>query len=313
MILFFYGPNDYLLKQKLKELKDKYKLSSPGSFDLLVLEGDSLNFEKFAAQTQTVALFATTRLIIINQVFDAPKETLDKIKEYLPQISSGSVVVFVHVGTPDKRLGLFKALNQPKISQHFEKIDDRSLVPFVEKIAKSLEAKFAAGAQEYLVQQVGNDLWQLASETEKLSTYRNKQTIEKSDIDRMVTANVSANAFALTDAIVAKNKAKAFMELEALFLLGEDPFKIMGAINYQFRILAQTKDESERGGTGYEIATRLKVRPFQIQKALPIAKALNWSDFQRIYHYLVKLDEDSKTGKILAEEGLKDLLINLTC
>ncbi len=309
MILFFYGPNDYLLKQKLRELKDKYKIASKGSFDLLHLEGGELSFEKFASQTQAVALFASTRLIIIDQIFDSPKETQDKIKEYLPQISSSSVVVFVHVGEPDKRLGLFKALNKPKISQYFEKIEDRALIPFVKKIALEFDAKFAPGAESYLVEKVGNDLWQLSSETQKLATYRFNQEISKEDIDLMVTANLSANAFVLTDAMASKDKAKALKELETLISIGEDPFKILGAINYQFRMIAQVKDELERGSAAYDISSKLKVRPFQVQKVLPISKSLSWQEIKDIYSKLVQLDEGAKTGKILAEEGLKDLLI----
>ncbi len=311
MILFFYGPNDYLLKQKLAELKNKYRQSSKGSFDLASLNGADLSFEQFAAQTQTLALFATTRLVIVDQIFDAPKETLDKIKDYLPHISQGSVVVLVHVGEPDKRLGLFKALNQPKISQYFKNIEDRELAPFVKKIAESLEAKFAPGSVEYLVEKVGNDLWQLASETEKLATYRHDQSITKDDIDLMVNPNTTANAFALTDAMTAGQKAKAIRELENLFKIGEDPFKVMGAVNYQFRTICQVKDELERGASSYEIASRARLKPFQVQKTLPAAKRLSWDELKAIYAKLVKLDEDAKTGKILADEGLKDLLINI--
>jgi DNA polymerase-3 subunit delta len=311
MILFFYGENDYSLKQKVKDLKAKYKAASKGSFDLINLDGDGLNFENFCAQTQTMALFATTRLIIINQIFDAPKETLDKIKAQIPHIGASSVVVFVHVGKFDKRLGLFKTLNQPKISQHFEKIEDRQLVPFVKKLAEEFGAKFISGGEQYLVEKVGNNLWQLANETQKLATYRSGAIIEKKDIDQMVTANIEANAFALTDAITSKNKQKAFKELESLLTMGEDPFKIMGAINYQMRLLAGIKDELERGVNQYEMASHLKAMPFAVSKGLPIAKKMSWQELKTIYRHLAELDESSKTGKILAEEGLKDLLIKL--
>ena len=311
MILFFYGPNDYLLKQKLSELKDKYKTASKGSFDLATLEGSDLTLEKFAAQTQTMALFASTRLVVIDQIFDAPKEVQDKIKEYLAKVNQSAVVVFVHNGEPDKRLGLFKALNKPKSSQYFAKIDDHQLLPFVRQFALKRQAQFATGAAEYLVERVGNDLWQLTCEIEKLATFKNKGEISREDIDLLVTPNLNANAFVLTDAIVQRNRPKALNELGVLLSIGEDAFKIMGAINYQMRVLAQVKDESERGTSSYELASKLKLRPFRVQKTLPIAKKMSWQELVGIYRRLVELDEGAKTGKMIAEEALKDLLINI--
>jgi len=309
MILFFFGHNDYLLKQKLRELKEKYKVASKGSFDLVTLEGGGLTFEKFLSQVQTVALFTATRLIIIEQVFNAPKETQEKIKNFLPEISQSSVVVFVHVGEPDKRTALFKALNKPKVSEHFEEFERSSLPAFVRREAKKRGANFANDAMSLLIETVGSNPWQLSNEIEKLATYRAGGQIEKGDIEELVSVNIFANVFSLIDALVDNNKKKAFRELDMIISVNEPPLKVLGAINFQFRLIAEVKDELERGTPNGLLAKKLKVNPYPLRKAVPYASRFSWEKLSRYYRLMSELDENIKTGKIVPEEALKDLLL----
>lgn len=310
MVIFFYGANDYLLRQKLKALKDKYKLSSKGSFDLVTLEGKELTYEKFTAQVQTVALFATTRLVIIEQIFAAPKELQDKIKEYLPKISSSSVVVFIQTGEPDKRLGLFKALNKPKISQYFKPLENAEVNAFIKQEAEERGADFDHNALTYLAQIIGPNPWQLSQEIEKLAIYRSGEKIRSGDIDDIVSANVFANTFSLIDALVVKDKKKALRELGAIIAVNEPPLKVLGAINYQFRLIALAKDELERGTNSGALASKLKVNPYPLRKALSQVKYFSWPDLSSCYEKISQLDENIKTGKIVPEEALKDFVLN---
>jgi len=311
VILFFYGTNDYLLKKKLKALKDKYKQASKGSFDLVTLEGRDLTLEKFAASVQAVALFATTRLVVIDQIFDAPREIQDRMKERLDRVNPSSVVVFIHVGQPDKRLGLFKALNKPKISQYFKPLEESKILEFIKKEAQEKGADFASEAVSYLAQIIGSDPWQLANEIEKLAVYRHGRTITQKDIDEIVSTNVFANTFALVDALVLKNKKKALVELEGIIQNAEPPLKVLGAINFQMRLIALIKDELERGTASGALASRLKVKPYPLRKSLPFAKSFSWDDLRIWYDRLSRLDEDIKTGKIIPEEALKELVLTI--
>ena len=69
MILFFYGPNTYLLNRKLLELKAKYLAASGDNFNLSILDGENLTYNDFAAQTQAMPLLATSRLVLIEGIF----------------------------------------------------------------------------------------------------------------------------------------------------------------------------------------------------------------------------------------------------
>jgi DNA polymerase-3 subunit delta len=310
MILFFYGSNEYLLTRKLRELKDRYQKSSGGNFDLINLEGAELTFEKFSSQVQAMALFATTRFVIIENIFSAPKDVQDKIKGYLDKISQSTVVIFIARGEPDKRLGLFKALNKPKISHNFAKISEDKLPDFVYDETISRGGRIDRQVAQYLAQSVGNDFWQLSQEIDKLITYRGSAEIRKEDIDLLVAKNLTSNVFTMIDDLVQGRKGLALKELKKLYLNNEPPLKILGAINYQVRIIAQVVDVGADGNP-YALSKQIGIQYFQIKNVIDLCKKLTSSDILKIYKCLLHCDHSIKTGKIEPEEGLKELILSI--
>ena len=301
MILFFYGKNDYLLVRKLRELKEKYLKAAGGNLNLIELTGDSFNFEEFVAQTQTMPLLATTRLIIVENIFTCPnRDALDKTRDFLPKIPASTVVVFTQRGEPDKRLGLFKALNKPKTAQNFKEITGDQLKNFIRDEVRNRGGKIEPLAATTLSEAVGSDLWQPSNEIDKLIAYAGGHAVTSADVELLVTKNITSNIFVMVDALARGDKKTALIELENLLLSGEPPLKILAMVNYQYRLIAQVKDGT-RSGLSY----------FQINKAAPFARKFSWHDLSAIYKIMVQIDEAIKTGKIEPEEGLKELVLSI--
>lgn len=309
MILFFYGQNEYLITRKLREVKDRYQKSSGGNFDLISLDGAELTFEKFSAQVQAMALFASTRLVIIENIFVAPKDVQEKIKLFLDKVSASTVVIFVERGDPDKRLGLFKALNKPKISQNFQKISDEKVPEFIVNEAQIRGGKISLANSRYLAQSVGNDLWQISNEVDKLTTFCAGKEITNHDIDLLVCKNLTSNVFKMIDDMIRSNKADAFRELENLYLNNEPPLKILGAVNYQVRTMAQIVDVGASENP-FAISKKIGLQYFQVKNVVDLCKKVSAREILRIYQLLYNCDLSIKTGKIEPEEGLKELILS---
>lgn len=301
MILFFYGKNDYLLVRKLRELKEKYLKAAGGNLNLISLQGENFNFEEFVAQTQTMPLLAASRLIIVDNIFNCPsREALDKTKEFLPKIPTSTVVVFAQRGEPDKRLGLFKALSKPKISQNFQKLSSAQTKNFIKREAAGRGGKIENEAVETLFVACPDDLWRLSNEIDKLISYAGRRAVSQDDVELLVTKNITSNIFVMIDALARGDKKIAISELENLLLSGEPPLKILAMINYQYRLIAQVKDGGNSG-----------LSYFQTSKAAPFARKFSWQDLSRTYKTMVRIDGEIKTGKIEPEEGLKELVLDI--
>lgn len=279
--------------------------------NLVTLDGETLSYEAYSAQIQAMPLLATTRLIIIENIFSNPnKETLEKIKNSLDKVSKSSVVVFVQRGMPDKRTGLFKALNKPKISETFEDLTESSWRKLANDLFYENSSKAENEAIDLLYEYVGNDLWRLSEEVKKLSCYSSKK-ITSSDVENMVAKSINANIFALTDQLANSNKKIILKDLQDLLDSGEPPLKILSMIGYQLRSLCQVKDALIKSPNQFAVSKMTSLAPFQVGKMIPTAKRLTWAELSAMYDLLCNFDEIIKTGKMEGKEALKELVLNI--
>lgn len=326
MILFFYGEDNFRLKQKIKELKQKFIDASLGDTNLAVLDGKTEPYDNIVRQILAMPFLAKSRLVIIENLLKEGKpEVKEKIVEFLPKIPASSVVVFVEEGSPDKRTALYKKLNQPKTSQEFKLLEGAELNKWIKDEVRRRGGEIESDAIDKLVEYVGNDLWRMANEIDKLTAYR-LQTPEKigslstvvgshiavSDIELLVKPMVESNIFDLIDAIGAKNQKKALYELHALLEAGQNELYILSMIVYQFRNLLIVRDFLDRGTTNqYDLAKKAKIHPYVAGKTLAQARSYGLDELKNIYAKLLDFDCAIKTGKMESRTALDLLTVKL--
>ena len=311
MFLFFYGPNDYLIHRQVQKIKTRYKEKSGGDLNLTTLDGTELLLDEYVRQIQAVPLLAASRLVIIKDILkNKDKSVLDYIKKSLEKIPSSTVVVFVEAGEPDKRLGLFKTLNKPKISRYFSNLENSKTKKFILDEVKIRGGKIENSAVEALATAVGSDLWRLSNEIDKLICYSKDRAITTQDIKLQVAEFVEGNVFTLIDNLARGQKAEAFNQLESLIVTGEPPLRILSLVNYQYRTIAQVKEAQESTG-GHTISKSTGLSPFQIGKTQNLARRYSWNELALIYDKMLEIDVSIKTGKISGDAGLKELVLNI--
>lgn len=311
MFLFFYGENSFLLKRKLKEMEKKYQETAGGDFNLQKFEGSNFNFENFAASAQAVPLLSSSRLIEVSDIFSVKDKSVhEEIKNILNKISPTTVVVFIQEGMPDKRLGLFKALNIKKAAFEFKNLQGGDLNKFIVNEVGEMGGRISSRSVEMLAEYAGDDLWRLSNEINKLVNYTESE-ITPSDVDEIVSKNVIGNVFHLIESMSSGKKKNALEILDKLIDSSEPPLKIFSVINYQFRVIAQIKAAEGLSNNDYQIAKICSLSPFQVMKNKTFAREISWAKLADTYAKLVNFDTGAKSGKISGEEGLRELIISL--
>ena len=312
MFIFFYGDNEFLLEKKLHELKNKYRQKAGGDLNLITFEGESLSCEEFLTQAQIIPLLATSRLIVIKNIFKCKsKNSLDKIKDFLPKIPSTTVVVFTHIGKIDKRLGLYKDLAKSKAAHEFKMIDQGQQISYVKREAEKSGAKIDNEAARLLVDYCQGNMFVLSSEIEKLTLYKYGGEIGFSDVEEMVSRGSSSDVFRMIDSLSEGKTDKALEELKKLYANGEAGLRIMAMINYQYRLIAQVKEAQEKTTNAFQASKISGISYFQAKKVFNIAKKISWSELYDKYTQIMLFDESVKTGKMNEEEGVKELIIKI--
>jgi DNA polymerase-3 subunit delta len=100
--------------------------------------------------------------------------------------------------------------------------------------------------------------------------------------------------------------------LHQLLNEGEHPLALLGMIVRQFRILIQVKELTERGLSQQDIATRLKLHRFVVQKAVRQAMNFSLEQLEVIYQKLLDTDMAIKTGQMDEVLALDMLVVGLS-
>ncbi len=312
MILFFYGEDTYRLRQKINALKEKFISASLGDTNLAVLDGERLTYDELVRQVLAMPFLSKTRLVIVENLLNkAKKEILEKIPQVLDKVPNSTVLALVQEGMPDRRTSLFKKLIKEK-TEEFRLFDDAQLRRWITREIENRKSKFEPEAINKLIEFVGNDLWRMKNELDKLSAY--SKNITASDVELLVTSQIKSDIFAMIDSISKKNVKNATREFYKLINNGQNELYILTMIVYQYRNLLIIRDLMERTkiSNSFALAKKTGLHPFVVKKSLDICRHYSLSDLKEIYLSLQDYDFKIKTGKIEPRTALELLIYRLT-
>jgi DNA polymerase III subunit delta len=173
---------------------------------------------------------------------------------------------------------------------------DAEMIQWVRAKAVELGGSFTQPAVSVLVEYVGNNTQRAAQEITKLLTYVNfERPVDDDDVRRLTAQEQQANIFDMVDAIGGRDAQTALDTLHIL-LEESDPLPLFGMIVRQFRLLLQTRELLDSGSSPDTIARTLKQHPYVIQKISGQARRFDLPVLESIYHQLLKIDVDGKTG-----------------
>jgi len=327
MIFFLYGADSFRSRQKMNEIKDKFRREvDAGGASLSVLDGETLTITKFGEAFGSPSLFARKRMIIVKNLFTNKSATifnavLDRLKS---KDSADVILVFWEesdLGSAKKdKAGLADFLKKEKYAAEFKPFSNREMAAWIKKKAEEMKLAVSMENAGHLAYLLGNDLWLINNELEKIISYKLGQrlnlsdeggVIEKKDIETLVKGVFDDNIFALTDAISAKNRPLAMQLLEDQISLGLGEFYVLNMIIRQFKILIKIRQLIDLGENARKIGNELKLHPFIIQKGMGQAKNFSLDFLKNTLASLVRSDYLAKTGQQSIKNSLSVIFAGL--
>jgi len=319
MIIFFYGEDDFRLKQAVKKLKEKFISASLGDTNLAILEGKTIVYNELVRQILAMPFLSRTRLVIIENLISQGKKSAnrgsassgdihEKVIEFLPKVPKTTILVFTE-GKPDKRTALFKKLVKADKVQEFVPLEEPKLRVWIKKEVEARSGIIEPEAISKLIEYIGNDLWRMSNEIAKLLSYNRKITTE--NIETLVQSQVESDIFKMIDAVGAKNLKVALKECQNLLENGEAELYILSMIVYQYRnllIIKDLQDRSKGNVNSWALAKKAGMHPYVVQKTIVQAKNFSFEDLKKSYRTLLDFDLRMKTGKIEGKAALSLLL-----
>ncbi len=317
----FLAPDEFLLGQRLSQLKQAIGDAEMASLNLAELDGARANASDILYLTGALPFLAERRLIIVRSYLShlesrlgtakSPNRTAQtearQVLESLADSSQSNDLVFIE-DKLDKRRAIWRGFDGlaglEQLSrdgnlaiEELNTPDARALPAWIANTARQDGIKIDGRAVQMLATYVGADLRRLTLELDKLRAYAAGRTITPNDVQRLVSDTSEALIWDLTDAIGQRDGRKAMRALYALRRNDANPFYLLTMITRQYRIMIKVKDETGRtAGNEYDIAGRVGESPFPVKKAMAQSRNYALPQLEGILDRLLSSDFAMKTG-----------------
>ncbi len=240
--------DDFLAQRVARRLTDLLLPTEERETALTVLNGREVNEEQIADAllTPTFGLEIQKRRVVLIQNASASGERAGRRRSkgsewwrWLRQIPPDTFVLITFPQMPNQ--SVLDALNEIALIVPVPKLRPQDLPEFVQMLAEQVGIRLTQDAVNELIERVGNDARQLASELEKLALVVGRDGRVTADMVRELVPSLAMDVFTLVNAVTKGETATALKVLNDLLQRREPPMKILGLLARQFRFLLQAR------------------------------------------------------------------------
>jgi DNA polymerase III subunit delta len=254
---------------------------------------------------QSLPFLAARKMVLVRGAA-ANKEISGQIEQIIDSAGDTTDMVFYEPAI-DKRGVYFKVLKSRTQLEEFNELDNRALAAWLVADAKKQGGELSLADANYLVERVGTNQEQLASELEKLLIYDSK--ISRGNIDLLTQKTPQSKVFDLLDAAFGGDKRKALELYEEQRAQKVEPQAIIAMIGWQLKLLALAKTGGQR--SAQQIAAQAGLSPWPVQKAQNLARKIDDNKLRQMVAEALEIDEKGKSTAIDLDEALKTYIVTL--
>lgn len=302
----FFGDEDYLRRHWLLQTRKTY-IPEGNFFDHIVLNGNDA-VSRLADAISQPPFMADKKLIELHEVnySSLSDEDLETLVECAREVKAQGDAVFIlvtlppeiDVGTlPKKPSSIYKKLTEEFEPVDFERVTAGKLSAWAGRhfahekiIAEPLQL-------DLLVERCGSSMTTLAGEIDKLCAYiksNGKERLTKEDILFVSCQNVENDTFALSNALLARNKEAAFEALREMKINHVEPIVAVAGITRAYCELAEVMKYAECGLSKAEISSKMTMHSYKVGLCLDAICRWGEDRVHRAIDLCVEADEAVK-------------------
>jgi DNA polymerase III delta subunit len=271
----FFGDEDYLKGFSLKSARELI-CSDPSFAVFNDIRIDPIDYSPDAlvnalmpmpmlGEKKIVTISGLSFSSIKGNELDALVEAISTINEYdynvlIISVPAGHIDEGRLPKAPSKAL---KALSEVATPVHFEPISGARLTAWVAKHFEHHGATATPAVCNMLIEKCGRSMFSLANETEKLSFYvlqNGRKEVKADDVERVACSVLTTDAYALANAILDSNHAKAIEALHVMKFRRIDPVLVLPEVTHAICDLFMIKTLQDDGCPLAEIGKILGIK-----------------------------------------------------
>ncbi len=308
----FSGEEDYLKKYYMRSLSE---LTVPTDdpfalFNKISFEGADFDFAAAQEAIKSPPMMGEYKLIEWRYAdLDALKESEREALEELAALKTEyTYTVFAilttrdgfDVGTEKRPSKLAARLGKSFDILNFGKSTDSQLLSWLKKHFDAEGITTDLPTLNALLFRAGHSMEVLNEEVAKLCCYvksKKRSTVTAEDVELVASPTVECDAFALSNAVIEKNMAKAFNALADMKGRRVDPFAVLGMLSKTYSELSTVALLLDEGKGAADIEALMpKLHSFKIKLYIRAAKSTTPKRLAAALAELTRIDASAKSG-----------------
>lgn len=330
MLYILTGADDYSLRQELARLKADIGDESMRDANCTVCDGRQVSPDELAAQAAAAPFLAERRLVIVEGLLSrlsgggrkkaaskaAPKAgreagQTERFLSVFSGLPETTVMVLVE-GDLKPANALLKRLGTAATVRQFPRLKPGELVSWVKRRVSAAGGTITDAAAASLARTVGNNLWVMNGEIEKLVLYAAGRPISEDDLAQLVGSAREASIFALVDAVLAPSPALAQRLLTARLREGDSATTVTYQLHRQLQMIVRVREMKRRRAPRSEMMRQLGIyQDWLVAKLEEQAARYPLTRLRAAYRRLRDTERAIKTGRYDGELALNILIAEL--
>jgi DNA polymerase III subunit delta len=299
-----HGDEAFLKRQVIRTLVKRALGDDADTQSISTFIGDKAVFAEIFDDLDTVPFFDPKRVVIVENAdpfVSKYRGELEKKLAHLP--ATGLLILDVKTWAGNTRLA--KMIDNAATLACKAPTSNQLAGWCSTWCAAQYRKQLPSDAARLLTELVDPEMGLLDQELLKLSIYVGaKPKIEFADVDTLVGNNRAQDIWKIFDAIATGNVRDALAIVNRLFDQGEEPLRIVGAMSWQLRKLAQATRLSAQGMSLGAAVAEAGVPPFKLREAEMQIKHLGRRRLDRLYDWLLQINMDLRGNSPLPARTL---------
>lgn len=235
---------------------------------------------------------------------------------YLSHPSETTVLVF-SAAKPDMRKKLFSTLKKKAILINCARLREREIPAWITQEGRKKGLHFSEEALWYIQERLGNDLFLIQQEIEKIFLYVAVEdqdrvgTISSKTVLEVIGSGKSHSIFDLTAAVSDKDCGKSLRLLSELLAEREHPLFILTMLIRQWRMMAIAKEMVNSGASSSAVRGKIRLPPSLLAPFLRELKKWRPDEIQWAFELSLAADSQLKGGTMSPTFVLEAILLDL--
>ena len=282
---------------------------------------EALNFNRFEenaavadiiAACEAVPAMAAARIVVARDpavlCAGKPREAdAEMLAGYLSNVPPETLLILYCRGAADARRKVYKAAGE-RATVRFDYLDEAQASRWVMRRAQEQGGGIELKAVEALIARVGCALTPLAAEIDKLLAYAGRRNVAPADIEALVMPSLESSAFAVADAVLARQQEEAWRILHERVAQGDSRVAMLAMLGRAIRQAYEASLMMADRAREADIAAALGISVYAVRHVVRRAGMRKTAWWRAAFEAALKAEDDIKSG-IQREEYAFDALM----